>query len=130
MPRGCRMRVMIVVPALAGCQERNPPVISGIISGSKSAATPHVRSRIDQPSRVEADDYPEADAPKQEWNTADSEKEQCKDDHGNPMIVVQPHVKAIFRQIWRVFSNPLSIAAFALSNKKPADVSPQAAVTE
>ena len=120
---------MVVVPALAGSQERNPPVIPGIISGRESAATPHVRSRIDQPSRVEAYDCPEADAPQQEWNTADTEKEQCKDDHGNPMIVVQPHVKAIFRQIWRVFGDPSGIAVFALSHKKPADVSPPAAVT-
>ena len=123
------MRVMVVVPALAGGQERNPPVISGIISGSKSATTPHVRSRIDQPSRVKPDDYPEADAPQQEWNTAHTQKDQCKHDHGNPMIVVQPHVKATFRQIWRVFGDPSGIAVFALSHKKPADVSPPAAVT-
>ena len=120
---------MVVVPALAGGQERNPPVISGIISRSKSSATPHVRSRIDQPSTVEADDYPETDAPQQEWNPSDKEKEQCKNDHGNPMIVVQPHVKTIFRQIWRVFGNPSGIAVFAIPNKKPADVSPPAAVT-
>ena len=114
---------MVVMPAFAGSHERNPPVIPGIISRSESPATPHVRSRIDQPSRVEADDYPEADAPKQEWKTADNEKEQCKHDHGNPMIIVQPHVKAIFRHIWRVFGDPLSIAVFALSSEKPADVS-------
>src|SRR5438270_9262851 len=107
MPCRRRMRVMVVMPALAGSHERNPRVIPGIISGCESAATPHVRSRINQPSRVEADDYPEADAPQQEWKTADTEKEQCKHHHGNPMILVQPHVKTIFRQIWRVFGDPL-----------------------
>src|SRR6266513_568886 len=99
MPRRRRMRVMVVVPALAGSQERNPPVIPGIISGSESAPTPH------------------------------DEKEQCKHDHGNPMIVVQPQVEAVFRQIWRVFGDPSGIAMFALSNKKPADVRPPAAIT-
>jgi len=47
---------MVVVPALAGSHERNPPVIPGIISSNESAATPHVRSRIDQPSKVQTDD--------------------------------------------------------------------------
>jgi hypothetical protein len=69
------MRVMVVVPALAGSYERNPPVIPGIISGIESATTPHVRSRVDQPSGVETDNYPEADAPQQEWNAAHGEKE-------------------------------------------------------
>ena len=119
---------MVVVPALARSHERNPPVVSGIISGSEPAATPDVRGRIDQPSRVETDDYPEADTPQQERNTARGEKKQCKHDQGNPMVGVQPHVEAVFRQIGRIFGHPSGIAVLALSNKKPADVSPPAAV--
>ncbi len=120
---------MIVVPPLAGGDEGDPPVIPGIIMGNESATAPHVRNRVDQPGRVEPDDDPEADAPKHVWNTADGEKEESKHNQGNPMIVVQPDVKCIFGQIRRVFSHQRSIAIFALSDKKPADVSPPAAVS-
>src|SRR5690348_544163 len=122
------MCVMIIVPALAGGDESNPPVVPGIIAGGESAAAPHVRNLVDQPCAVETDDDPEADAPQHVWNTADGEKEESKHDQGNPMIVVQPDVERIFGQIWSVFSHQRSIVMFALSDKKPADMSPPTAL--
>jgi hypothetical protein len=62
-PRRAGMGVMVVVPALAGGQQRHPPVVPGIIARGESAAAPQVRYRVDQPGRVEADDDPEAEAP-------------------------------------------------------------------
>ncbi len=120
---------MVVVPALAGGEQCNPPIVPGIITGGKSARAPHVCNRVDQPGRVETDNDPEADAPEHVWNTADREKEESKDDQGNPMIGVQPDIEAIFGQVWRVLGHQWSIAVFALSDKKPAEVSPPAAIT-
>src|SRR3954454_7237351 len=46
MTRRSRVRMMIVVPALAEGEESNPPVIAGIVASGKTAAAPHVRGRI------------------------------------------------------------------------------------
>src|ERR1700674_4645301 len=43
------MRVVVVVPAFAERDQRNPPAIAGIIAGFKAAVAPQVRGRIDQP---------------------------------------------------------------------------------
>ena len=55
-------------------------------------------------------------------------RKNAKHNHGNPMIIVQPDVKAVFRQIGRVFRHQRSVAMLALSDEKPADVSPPAAI--
>jgi hypothetical protein len=77
---------------------------------------------------VEINDDPNADAPQHVGNTADGRKEKSKYNHRNPMIIIQPYIKGIFDQIWRVFRHQRSIAMLALSDEKPADVSPPGAL--
>src|SRR5947209_3255994 len=75
--RRCRMRVMIVVPALAESQERDPPTVGRIIVGGEPASAPHVRSRVDQPCRVQVKDYAKEDAPHQDGPAAQGKEQQA-----------------------------------------------------
>ena len=49
-----RMRVVIVVPAFAKCQQRHPPAIGGKVARREAPRTPGVRRRIHQPGRVQS----------------------------------------------------------------------------
>src|SRR4026207_1602209 len=49
MTRRSGVGVVIVVPALAECHERDPPQISGIVRRGETPAAPHVRGRVHQP---------------------------------------------------------------------------------
>src|SRR5271156_2487477 len=40
------MRMVIVVPSFATGQQRNPPVITGLIAGRKAPRSPHVGGRV------------------------------------------------------------------------------------
>jgi hypothetical protein len=62
-------------------------------------------TEFNQPSAVKTDEDPDADVPYHVWNTADGEKEKSKYNYRNPMIVLQPYIKGIFDQIWRVFKH-------------------------
>ncbi len=44
VPRGGRMRVVVIMPALAKGHQGDPPVIAGIVARSKTTFAPHMRS--------------------------------------------------------------------------------------
>ena len=52
-----RMRVMIVVPAFAKCQQRHPPTVGRIVVRNKAARAPQMRRRINQPGEMEANSH-------------------------------------------------------------------------
>ena len=64
------MGVVIVVPAFAKREKRDPPIIAGIVSGGEAAVAPHVGCGIDQPGGMQADDDAQATAPENERKSA------------------------------------------------------------
>ena len=102
MPRRCRMRVVIIVPAFAKGEKSDPPAIAGIVTGFKAAPSPHVCRRIDQPGGVEPDHYPQTAGPQKERQATDSVENDAQYGKRHPVIVVEPDVKSMFRQIRRV----------------------------
>jgi hypothetical protein len=58
--------------------------------------------------------------PQHKRNSADRKQQASKHDHGSPVIVVQPDIKAIFRQVGRVFRQERRIIVLARPNHKPA----------
>ena len=72
MPRRSRMGVVIVVPAFAEGDQRDPPVIAGIVARVEAARAPHVRDGVDQPGGVQADDDAQADAPQHQRKAAEA----------------------------------------------------------
>ncbi len=76
MADGARVGVVIVVPAFAKGQERDPPVVGGIIGGRKAATAPGVGGRVDQPGAMQfhcgsQEDAPSHEAGGQEYAAAD-----------------------------------------------------------
>ena len=69
-----RVRVVVVVPALAERQQRHPPGVARVVLGREAAAAPHVRRRVHQPGRVQADDDAQEDRPVDHRPAADREQ--------------------------------------------------------
>src|SRR5262249_35432689 len=70
----------------------------------------------------------EASAPK-EYRQATGGKQyhsECQERH--PMVVVQPHVKRVFCQIWRILRHEPRVVMLRLTEKQPADVCPPGTV--
>src|SRR5208283_4322291 len=63
--------MVIVVPAFAAGEERDPPTVAGVVAGLKPPRAPHVGGGVDEPGGVQADGNAKKDAPKQKANGAD-----------------------------------------------------------
>ena len=72
------MGVMIVVPSFTECQQRHPPAIARVITGFKSRLSPQVRSRIDEPRRMQAQRNAEEYSP-QHYTPTSKRKEHQPD---------------------------------------------------
>ena len=53
------MGVVVVVPALAAGEQRDPPTVAGVVVSFKAAAAPHVGCGVDEPGGVQAKGYAE-----------------------------------------------------------------------
>src|SRR6266852_9609097 len=71
MPRRSGMSVVVIVPALAESNERNPPVVAGVISCGEPAPAPHMCSGVDQPGGVQTENHANEDAPQHQRKPAD-----------------------------------------------------------
>jgi len=91
--------MMIVVPSFAKGQKGNKPVIGGIISNGKAPLAPHVSCGIHQPGSMQAHHRPQEDAPQQEGQSAEGEKQHAQCDYRQVVVLGDPHVKLIFRQV-------------------------------
>src|SRR2546428_13762762 len=54
MPGKNRMRMMIIMPAFAKGEDRDPPVVGGEIVGDKAARAPSVGDGVHHPGAVQA----------------------------------------------------------------------------
>src|SRR5579871_1171246 len=128
MLRGGRMRVMVVVPALAESQQRHPPAVGGKITSGEAASAPGVRGRIDQPGGVQANHGAHENAPQQEWKSADGEQNHAQHDHWDVVIFRDPDVKLVFGEVGNVSGQRRGVVVHRLAHQNPSHVRPPLAV--
>ena len=126
--RGNRMRVMIVVPAFAPGDQRDPPAIGGKIAGLKAARAPAVRGGIHQPGGVQADNRAQENSPQDERDAADGEQNQAENDHRHVMIFGDPDVEFIFGEVGDVTRERGGVMVHGFARQNPAHVRPPGAV--
>ena len=63
MPGADRVRVVVVMPALAAGEDGDPPVVAGVVAGFEAALAVKVRGGVDEPGGVQADDDAEECSP-------------------------------------------------------------------
>src|SRR5437660_2114299 len=93
------MGVVIVVPAFTEGEQGNEPVVGGDIASEEAARSPCVSGGMDQPSGVQADYRAHEQSPHQERKTADCEKQNSRQNHGNVMVFRDPDMKLGFCKI-------------------------------
>ena len=129
MARRGRMRVVIVVPAFAEGDQGDPPVVPGIVAGVEAARAPHVRGGVDQPGGVQPEDDRAGKMPhRNSGKSADGAAGSGQDDDRHPVVVVQPDVEAVLRQIGSVLRHHPGVVVIGLAEQDPADVRPEGAI--
>ena len=122
------MRVVVVVPAFAEGDHGDPPVVARIVPGVEAALAPQVRGGVDQPRGVPAEYDAHKNRPQHQRPPADGQTDQRHGDRRDPVIVVQPHIIRLPRQIRRVFRHGARVVVHGLTPDEPADVRPESAV--
>ena len=119
---------MVVVPALAKRQQRYPEAVPGIISSAKAPSSPHMRSGVDQPGRVEPDYRSKKNAPQNVTPPAYGEKQDGQDRDRHPVPTADPPLETVFAKLRHVGQKLCGILLHGLAGKNPAHVSPEAAI--
>src|SRR4051812_4912148 len=99
MARGNRMRVVVVVPAFSKGQDGDQEIIGREIFGGEAARSPHVGDRVDGPGGMQSYDYAYEDSPEQERQASDGEQDYAQNDVRAVVILRQPDVDLIFREV-------------------------------
>src|SRR3979490_3008000 len=102
MARGNRMRVVIVVPALAKGDERDQEIVSREVFGCEAARSPEMRNRVHHPGGVQSNYDAGKDSPEEPGQSAEGEEDNTEDDVAGPVILGEPDVNFIFGQIRNV----------------------------
>ena len=129
------MGVVVVVPAFAAGEQRDPPAVAGVVAGFKAAAAPHVGGGVDQPGGVQAERDAQQNAPQNHGDAVDeaapqpsaAEQEHAAGHDGKPMIFAQPDVEAVAAEVGRVAQQRLSLRVQGLAEEQPAGVRPPSA---
>ena len=122
-----RVGVMVVVPAFAERQQRDPPRVLRIVLRREAAAAPHVRGGVDQPGRVQADHHAQEDRPVDERPAADGEQGEAEHRQRHPVIRGQPAVERVSAEVGRVARHERGVVVVRFAEENPADVRPEAA---
>ena len=127
VPRRNRVRVVVVVPAFAECQQRHPPRVLRVVLGGEAAVSPHVGGRVDEPRGVQADDHAQEDRPVDHRPAADGEQDQSHGGQRNPVIRGQPLVEGVAAEVRRVARHDGRVVVLRVAEHHPAQVRPEAA---
>src|SRR5580704_2253631 len=119
---------MVVVPALAESQDRDPPTVGRKVFRDEAACTPAMRRRIYQPSRMQTDDRAHENSPQQERQAADRQQDQAQDNHWNVMIFGNPDMEFVFCEIGHITRQGCSVVMHGLAGQNPAHVRPPLAL--
>src|SRR6266700_76039 len=100
--RADRVGVMVVVPTFASCEERDPPVVAGVVLCLEATLAPEVSGGVHEPGGVEADGNAEEGCPENHADCADNivagageqaaddKLKDSGDDQRNPMVLAEP----------------------------------------
>src|SRR5580698_1137608 len=99
MARRRGVGMVIIVPAFAEGDQSHPPVVARVVARSEATSAPHVSGGVDQPRGVESKDDTEETSPEQEGESADQVQDDGECHVRYPVIVVEPDVETILRQI-------------------------------
>ena len=122
------MRVMIVVPAFAPAQQRDPPAIGGKIASLKPSRAPRMSGRVYQPSEMQAHDRPEENSPQDELPSAYCKQDQPENDHRHVVIFRDPDVELVLGQVRDVSGERGCIVVHGFAHQDPAHMRPPFAV--
>ena len=90
---------MVVVPTLTKCKQGHPKAVPGIISSAEAPSTPHMRSGVDEPGRMETYYGPKEDAPQDVAPPSNAEKQARQKRNRYPMPAADPYLKSILAKI-------------------------------
>ena len=93
------MRVMIIVPAFAESQQRNPPTVAGVFAGFESPSPPHVRCGVDQPGRMECQRHAQKDSPQHDAPTAKNQQRHRQNNQWNIIEAIEQNVISVCNQV-------------------------------
>ena len=129
VPRGSRMRMVVVVPAFAEGHQSDPPVVARIVARA-NRRVPHIwvaefTSQV-ACSRPRLAGKP----PHKTIGRPPTRKERPPSTTvRHPVIVVQPDIEIVLRQIGRVLAHQPRVVVLGFAEQNPADVRPARAVT-
>src|SRR5271169_2666332 len=88
-----------------------------------------MRGRVDQPRCVKSHNRPQKNAPQQEGQSANSEKQDSQDERWYKMVFRDPHVKLVLRQVGDVAVERRDVLAQSIANQDPANMRPPLTIT-
>ena len=95
---------------------------------AKRRRAPHVRRRVHQPGRVQADDDAQEDAPEHHRPAADREQDEAEQRERNVVIGVQPAVEGVGAEVRRIAPHQRGVVVVRVAEEDPAHVGPEPAV--
>ena len=128
MPGRSRVSVVVVVPALSECEQRDPPIVRRMITRGKWTGTPQVRRGIDEPCGVQADYRAQKNAPEQERKSTNCEEDDAQHNHWDVIVFRNPNLKLVLRKIGNVTSESGRVVMHGLSHQNPTDMGPPLAI--
>src|SRR5579864_4464537 len=99
MTGGLGMSMVIIVPALAEAQQRDPEAVPGTVSGLKAPRSPHVCGGIYEPGPVQANNCTEEDSPRQKRKSTHRKQHDSKAGDWNPMPLADPDMESVLAKI-------------------------------
>jgi hypothetical protein len=120
--------MVVVVPSLAICQERNPPQIGRPVARDVRAVAPHVTGRIHQPSGVQDEHRANEPAPDQPAHPAGQVEPKEKQKRKNEVPPLEPHMNRDLAKVRTPFLVILErVLRFIIDFHPPGHVRPQEA---
>src|SRR5215469_18361656 len=92
VPGRNRMRVVVVVPALAKGKERNQEVVRRVVLRLETSRTPHVGGRIHQPGAMQTDNDAEKHTPQNVLQATEREQRDSKKNLRDPVPPIYENV--------------------------------------
>ena len=119
---------MIVVPAFAEGEHRNPEAVGRIVGGHESPRAPHVRRGIHEPGGVQAEHGAKENSPQHDGQSAEREQDNRQRRDGHPVPFADPDIKFVFAKVGNVGQKFGRVLVHGLAGNDPAHVRPETAV--
>ncbi len=91
--------MVVVVPAFAEGQERDPEAVARIVCGVKAPRAPQMSRRIHQPGEVQPQCHAQKDGPQGHLPTQYSQDQEARNRQGYPVPAADPDMEAVIHQV-------------------------------